>query len=65
MEVKAGNIHFLGPQHGVQTIQAAQYARLHLGVDLRRPTFLLTPVYPKDGGRDLRTEALDNDPSPG
>ncbi|MGB7603811.1 MAG: hypothetical protein WBM24_26160 [Candidatus Sulfotelmatobacter sp.] len=31
---------FLGPQRGVQTIQAAQYARLHLGVDLRRPTFL-------------------------
>jgi hypothetical protein len=54
MKIKAGNVHFLGPRDDVQTVQAAQNARLHLGVDLGGPTAL-----PKLG-ETLASEAPDH-----
>jgi hypothetical protein len=54
MKIKSGNVHFLGPCDNVQTIQAAQDARMHLSVNLSGP-----PALPKLG-KTLAFEAPDH-----
>jgi hypothetical protein len=40
MEIKAGDVHFLGRRHGIQTIQTTEDACMHFRIDLRRSSLL-------------------------
>ena len=40
MEIEAGNVHFFRPDAHIQAVEAAQDARMHLGVDLSGSTTL-------------------------
>jgi hypothetical protein len=58
MKIKAGNVHFLGPNDHIQAVEAAQDARMHLSVDLPGP-----PALPKLR-EALASEALYHEKAP-
>ncbi len=54
MKIKAGDIHLFGPHDDVQAVQSTQDARLHLGINFPRASFL--PKF----GKALAFEAQDH-----